>query len=230
MAQKMKTYSIVLATYNKSWALPQVLDSILPQLTDEGELIIVDDGSTDETEDICQTLSVRYTRLNDAVGRARNPSVARNVGYRMAAGEIIISQSDDVVHVGKTLAPLVNDLKEGQFCIASVQNYGEGTFSRQRTGPDLKRPYFFLGSLWRKDLYAVGGNDEDFEDAGGEDDWFADCLIQGLRLQPVYSREIIGHHLIHASTFGSKIPSAKILKRKRASKHFVSSGGSWLPK
>ena len=48
----MKEISIIIATYNASKTLLKCLDSIVPQLTDECELVIVDGGSKDNTNDI----------------------------------------------------------------------------------------------------------------------------------------------------------------------------------
>lgn len=223
-----KSYSIVIATYNKAWALPQVFDSLLPQLDDDGELIVVDDGSTDETPEICTSSHIRYVRLNDAVGKTRNPAVARNVGYRMAAGEIIVAQSDDVVHVGKTIGPLVDGLRDGEIHIATVWDFKNGARGTQYTGDANPRPLFFLGSVFRKDLYAVGGNDQDFRCPGREDRWFGDCLTRGLGLKPVYRNDVVGHHLHHKQIsprgYGD---SRKVYARKVAEGKFISAGGAW---
>lgn len=67
----------------------------------------------------------------------------------------------------------------------------------QFTGPRNRRPLLFLGAVWRKDVYAVGGNDEEFTDPGWEDNWFAECLMRGRGLNPRYvSAE--GFHLNHS--------------------------------
>lgn len=49
---KNMTISIIIATYNASKTLQRCLDSIVPQLTDETELILVDGGSKDNTNEI----------------------------------------------------------------------------------------------------------------------------------------------------------------------------------
>ena len=48
----MKVISIIIATYNASKTIKKCLDSIVPQLTDECELVVVDGGSRDSTNDI----------------------------------------------------------------------------------------------------------------------------------------------------------------------------------
>ncbi len=51
--------------------------------------------------------------------------------------------------------------------------------------------------MFRKDVYAIGGNCEEFTEPGYDDAWFADCLMNGLGLKPVYRRGVSGTHLDH---------------------------------
>jgi glycosyltransferase involved in cell wall biosynthesis len=88
--------SVVMPTYNKGPYLEEAIDSILSQTYSDWELIIVDDGSTDETP----ALLARYDHpkisvytLPENVGRSR----ARNTAVHMARGRYIaICDSDDV--------------------------------------------------------------------------------------------------------------------------------------
>ncbi len=235
MKKKMRTYSIVMATYNKAWALREVIDSITRQDTGGhcGEIIIVDDGSTDNTAELCLTElgeKIKYVRLNDAVGVSRNSAVARNVGYRMASGDVVIAQSDEVVHVElNTVQQLVDDLTEGSFLIGTVYDFGDGKRVGRFTGVNNQRPLFFLGSLFRRDLYKVGGNDEDFKRPGYEDAWFGECLTRGLGLKPVYHPGVIGHHLHHNQQQLNECKESEwIYKAKEAGGVFQSGGGQWL--
>lgn len=219
----MKT-SIVMATKDKDQYLRRVLDSIYVQnVPFDYEVIVVDDGSTDTTPKVCaDKLRIgkdRYVRLDN--DRYRNPSVARNVGYRLARGEIVIAQSDDVIHHTPTsIEVLSNRLeKSGEFLIATVHNYDmiAARIIQLYTGKGWKRPFFFLGSLWRRDLYAVGGNDEDFIDPGYDDDWFGDCLTKGLKLIPKFLDDVVGLHQSHPKPKNLSMlvrPSSELYARK----------------
>jgi glycosyltransferase involved in cell wall biosynthesis len=58
--------SICIATYNRADYIGETLDSIIPQLTDNVELLVVDGASTDNTEDVVRTYTdprIRYVRL-----------------------------------------------------------------------------------------------------------------------------------------------------------------------
>jgi glycosyltransferase involved in cell wall biosynthesis len=177
--------------------------------------VVVDDGSPDmETEAICQSYQqVRYYRINREPVY-RNPSVARNLAYEVARGEVLILQSDDVVHEGNAIQKLVELIEPGRFVISTVFNIDWKTKEKvgshggkwfQYTGPIIDRklspnpmrPLFFLGSVYKQDVLDIGGCDEDFVEPGREDVWFGKCLINELNLQPLYTKEVVGLHINH---------------------------------
>ena len=85
--------SVVIPTYNRCEWLSRAIDSVLGQTYTRFELIVVDDGSTDETSDLLKA----YGR-NIRVIRQENTGVsgARNAGIRTARGELIaLLDSDD---------------------------------------------------------------------------------------------------------------------------------------
>lgn len=99
----MEKVSIVLPTYNRAYCIQRAVDSVLRQTWPEWELIVVDDGSTDATEEIMGGFAaldgrVRYYRQRDN----RGVSAARNEGIRQARYEYIAFQdSDDVWRADK---------------------------------------------------------------------------------------------------------------------------------
>lgn len=241
--------SICIAAYGKPLYLEKVLASIFCQkITFDYEVIVVDDGSPDSGIWNASSLyPVRYKRITRTPGY-RNPAVARNVAYKLALGEVIIAQSDDTVHASSNcIERLVTELMPGHFVIANVFNTDfngnvvPGNLDNPTynplivyTGPTNQRPYFFLGSLYREDLYAVGGNDEEFIQPGREDRWFADCLIHGRGLLPIYSTTIVGYHIQHrhfGTTEDFKASRAvyqhKYARALRGEGQFCASGGPW---
>ena len=97
------TVSIVMPTYNRADLLPGTLESILSQSYDDFELLIVDDGSHDNTEEIIREIQkedhrVRYLRLDEN----RGIGFARNAGLQHASGKYIaLADSDDLWLPGK---------------------------------------------------------------------------------------------------------------------------------
>lgn len=229
--------SICIATYNKPRLLANTLASIFSQsVSFDYEVIVVDDGSPEtETEKVCNQYQLVYIR-REKEGR-KNPAIARNIAYKQARGEVIIAQSDDVTHASKNcIEELVVQLEEGRFVIATVLNVDEtGKEIKDNynltyyTGPKNNRPLFFLGSLYRKDLYAVGGNDEEFIYPGREDVWFGLCLINGLGLTPHYSASIVGHHQHHVRNVPKDElrASHQVFNQKLAARVWCSYGGPW---
>ena len=88
------TVSVVVATYNRAKLLRETIDSILHQRFQDYELIVVDDGSTDDTRAM---LAGFGSRIRYFYQENRGPSAARNAGVRHAVGRwISIQDSDDL--------------------------------------------------------------------------------------------------------------------------------------
>lgn len=94
--------SVVLPTWNRGWILEQAVDSVLDQDYGNLELVVVDDGSTDDTP---QLLSAYGDRLRIIRQANQGVSAARNAGIRAATGELIaLLDSDDTWLPGKVNA------------------------------------------------------------------------------------------------------------------------------
>mgnify|MGYP001794268123 CR=1 FL=1 len=98
----MTLVSIVITSYNKAPYLEQAVKSVLAQTYSEIECIIVDDGSTDNTEEIVQYLIVKYPQVQYFVKPNGGISSARNFGNSKAKGEWIqFLDADDWIHEDK---------------------------------------------------------------------------------------------------------------------------------
>ena len=88
-------FSIIIPSYNRANHLPKAIESVLVQSFTDWELIIVDDGSTDNTSDVVSSYNdprIKYIYQENA-----ERSAARNNGIRNAKGEwICFLDSDDV--------------------------------------------------------------------------------------------------------------------------------------
>jgi glycosyltransferase involved in cell wall biosynthesis len=97
--------SVIIPTYNRAALLPRAVESVLAQEDVSLELIVVDDGSTDNTGSVLQNLShsIRYVRIPHA-----GVSAARNRGIREAvANWIAFLDSDDYWLPGKLKKQLI---------------------------------------------------------------------------------------------------------------------------
>jgi|KBSSwiStaDraftv2_1062776.scaffolds.fasta_scaffold255697_2 hypothetical protein len=87
--------SVVIPTYNRAHSVVDAIASVLGQRHEELELIVVDDGSTDDTA--ARVAAVSDRRLRYVRGRHRGVSAARNLGVRRATGELLaFLDSDDL--------------------------------------------------------------------------------------------------------------------------------------
>lgn len=88
--------SVIVPTYNREKTIDRAIQSILKQTYTEYEIVIVDDGSTDHTEEIVgrmEDVRIRYVRLEKNQGAAH----ARNEGiHRSSCDYIAFLDSDDV--------------------------------------------------------------------------------------------------------------------------------------
>ena len=87
----MAQVSIIIPTYNRAKWLPQAIASAKKAATD-AEVIVVDNGSADETPEVCRTIQgIQYVRLDPNVRQAR----ARNAGIAISTGEFLTFLDDD---------------------------------------------------------------------------------------------------------------------------------------
>jgi glycosyltransferase involved in cell wall biosynthesis len=92
--QKKPLISVIIPTYNRGWIIKEAIDSVMAQNYRDFELIIVDDGSTDNTSDILNSYhgDILVFRQEN-----RGVSAARNRGILEASGRFIaFLDSDDL--------------------------------------------------------------------------------------------------------------------------------------
>lgn len=97
--------SVILATYNRARLVTEAIDSVLGQTFVDWELIIIDDGSTDDTAAVL----ARYTDPRIHTWRQSNQGIsrARNTGLARARGEYVIMLDSDDRQLPQCLATLV---------------------------------------------------------------------------------------------------------------------------
>jgi len=131
--------SIVIPTYNCEAYLEELFDSIIAQTFTEYEVIVVDDGSTDDTEALVKRYAgIQYIKLPDNQG----PQYARNRGYEEANGEYLIFMDADVLlgptYLEKLKIALDSNLKAGfSYCdrVIAMERNGGPHMIRRKSGP-----------------------------------------------------------------------------------------------
>ncbi len=90
-------FSVVIPTYNRAGFIRKTIESVLAQSFQDFEIIVVDDGSTDNTEEIVKSIvsdKIQYHKKENA-----ERSAARNFGAKISNGQYVnFLDSDDVVY------------------------------------------------------------------------------------------------------------------------------------
>lgn len=96
----MSKFSIIIPIYNAQKYLTRAIDSVLAQTFSDYEVILVNDGSTDASSEICELYEKKDARIKYIYKNNEGVSVARNVGMEMANGEYIgFLDADDMLEV-----------------------------------------------------------------------------------------------------------------------------------
>lgn len=137
-SDKRPLISVIVPAYNAGSTLPIALNSLLAQSWPALEIIVVDDGSDDNTVEVAQTYAARDSRIRCLVNSKNSGAYpTRNNGMRAARGEFVtVHDSDDWSHPQKLerqLLPLVNDLEK----IATFSSWVRVTGDMRFVGPWL---------------------------------------------------------------------------------------------
>ncbi len=127
----MSKVSVIIPTYNNAEFLSQAIESVIAQTHKDIEIIVVDDGSTDNTRDVMQGYAGRaiYIRQENA-----GPSKARNAGILRAKGEYIaFLDADDVWFPNK----IEEQLKTLQIDSNIALIYSQAVVFNSHTGREL---------------------------------------------------------------------------------------------
>ncbi|MEG1884437.1 MAG: glycosyltransferase family 2 protein, partial [Clostridia bacterium] len=90
--------SIIIPVYNVQDYLPQCMESVLRQIGDDQEVVLVDDGSTDTCPQICDQYVAEHDCVRVVHQSNQGLSSARNMGMRHANGEyLLFLDSDDIL-------------------------------------------------------------------------------------------------------------------------------------
>ncbi|MDO4413637.1 MAG: glycosyltransferase [Erysipelotrichaceae bacterium] len=91
-------YSVIIPVYQSEFTVARCLDSLLMQECSNAELIIVNDGSTDNCDEICRAYAKKYSNIKYFKKENGGVSSARNYGLKHSEGEyILFVDSDDAV-------------------------------------------------------------------------------------------------------------------------------------
>jgi glycosyltransferase involved in cell wall biosynthesis len=200
--------SIVLPTYNGAKYLQQSIDSCLNQTYKNIELIIVDDGSMDETSDIIKSYQdekIKYIRHKKNKGLSH----ALNTGFKRATGEYLTWTSDDNYYAQNAVGSMVALLQANRKIDFVYANYyiiddDSEVWQTESVGPSKAlKDYNCIGPcfLYRRKIYEVLG---EFNSAAflAEDYEYWIRVFKRFRMQKL--DEFIYWHRLHPQSLTGK--------------------------
>ena len=125
-----KLVSIIVPVYNTETFLPECIESIQNQTYSNIEIILVDDGSTDRSGDICDSYAENDTRIRVIHKENGGNTSARRAGLNDAGGEYIAFMDSDDTVTDRMVQDLIEEIERSQADIVisnivKVFTYGE---------------------------------------------------------------------------------------------------------
>lgn len=108
----MPFFSVIMPVYNVGETLRRTLQKVLAQSFTDYELILVDDGSTDRSAEICIEISKQHQNIRFIHQQNAGVSAARNMGLDLATGEyILFIDSDDELNYDQLFQELAEEVR-----------------------------------------------------------------------------------------------------------------------
>ena len=173
------TISVIIPAYNASKTIRANIQAILDQTHSPYEIIIVDDGSIDNTAAIIQSFSnVKYIYQDNA-----GPATARNTGAKAATGDVLFFTDSDCVPNQDWLAKAISGFEEsgvgvvcGSYDIANADSilargiHAEILYRHHHLMPERPKAFGSYNFGVKKNVFfEVGGFSEQYAQASGED-------------------------------------------------------------
>lgn len=96
----MYKISVIIPVFNSSLCLDHCLSTVINQTLEDIEIILIDDGSTDNSLNIIKNYAKKYNNIKYTSKKNEGQAIARNIGIQMASGEFItFIDSDDYVEL-----------------------------------------------------------------------------------------------------------------------------------
>jgi glycosyltransferase involved in cell wall biosynthesis len=111
-------FSIIIPAYNRAYILPETIRSIQEQSFENWEVIVVDDGSKDNTRELIESLSIADERIRYVYQQNAERSVARNNGADNASGNYLMFLDSDDKYAAGHLEKLFAFITEKQEPVA----------------------------------------------------------------------------------------------------------------
>lgn len=153
--------SIIIPVYNAEKYIKKCLDSIIPQITDEDEIILINASSTDKTEGICNGYVEKNKNVKLYTIENKGPSASRNAGIKSACGKYIIFIDGDDYIEENYVETMLKSIEEKQLVICSYKmvqyESGEEIIKRYSTEIEMLTQDDII-KVYEKELFSLVWN------------------------------------------------------------------------
>lgn len=170
--------SIIVTAYNEKDYISRCINSLLKQTYKESEIIIIDNGSSDNTFEIAKKLGVKVFRIEKNLG----PGGGRNFGAKKAKGEILVFVDADMTFDKNFVKILVKPILSGKEIgtshrfeyVSNKENIWARAWSINRIPNNIPKRIGIFRAIKKKKFLDMGGFDpkkgyfdDDIGDFGG---------------------------------------------------------------
>lgn len=226
--------SILVPVYNIENYLPRCIESVLSQNFTDYELILVDDGSSDNCPAICDEYMVKDNRVRVIHKENGGHTTARLAGFQQASGKYIMFLDSDDYLLPNALTTLYDKIEEGYDIVKGINRrvYIDGSYTIERhrifdeevignenylskvINADIA-PYLW-GGLYRKDLIQEDDFNSILSFSVGED-WLLNIAIaRRVNKMVCIDKEVYCYFINNNSIMQSKVCSYEYGERMRA--------------
>lgn len=168
-----QTVSVIVPVYNCKEYLPRCIESILNQTYPQIQLVLVDDGSSDGSGEICDAFATEDGRIQVIHQKNQGVSAARNAGLDAASGEYLLFVDSDDHIAADTIETSVNGFVDDTidvviFGVTKIQGKGNcqqplpmevGIYTKEELLYGILKDYAGFGAgypwnkVWRTDVF-----------------------------------------------------------------------------
>jgi hypothetical protein len=206
--------SVIIPVYNGSRFITEAVESITSQEYGALEIIVVDDGSTDDSAEIVARLGrdVRYVYQDNA-----GPGAARNRGIRDASGDLIAFLDADDLWAAGSVRLLLNrliahpelDVAHGY---ARLFKDGESSSGLDSMNPDEVFPYYIGAGLYRRRAFEKAGLFEERLRFSEDTEWYWRAAELGLRIERLQGITLLVRRHENNMTRGKNLADLQMLR------------------
>jgi len=195
------TISVIVPVYNSQKTISQCLKSLLSQTLKPKEIIIIDDGSTDNTVKQIKSIQKKNKLIKLLQQSHQGPAIARNLSAQKAQGNILVFVDADMEFdkgfLKKLTTPIIANKAKGTWSAnewvknwdnlwARCWNYNQNRRSAKMIGESQGQRKVFRAIL-KSEFDRVNG----FDPTGYTDDW---TLVNKLGYQPAVTQAKFFHY------------------------------------